>query len=104
MSFVDNIPGVRTRAFIQIGTPATYLSLDLMRVWTDCTVHVRHNSVLNPSSFDVQVVEVGTTIKALISEVGTPEKGGKFTVDSTVYTVQRVESNDGTFITMWVTE
>jgi len=69
-----------------------------------CKVLIDRDVVIQPSDYDAQVVEVGTTIEALYSDVGTPQKGSTFTSADTVFTVQRVQDNDKVFVKMVVTE
>lgn len=100
MGFQDNIPGVHIRAFNQIAAPAVYTDTDLNE--TPCNIILDHDVILQPSSYDAQVVEPGSTIEALYSDVGEPEKGATFVIDDTTYTVQRITDNDKVFVTMVV--
>ncbi len=68
----------------------------------DCTVKVDHDVILQPSGFDAQVVEAGSTITAFCEEVGEPVEGSIFTVETVDYEVKRITDNDHTFITMAV--
>ncbi len=69
-----------------------------------CNVLIEHDVILQPSDFDAQVVEAGTTLEALYSVVAVPQKGSTFVADGKIYTVQRVQDNDKAFIKMVVTE
>lgn len=78
-------------------------------VYTDTALNVStvnvilsHDVILQPSDYDAQVVETGSTIEAPYSDVGEPKKGATFVVDGTTYTVQRITDNDQIFITMAV--
>ena len=88
--------------FRALGVDAIYTPIDDLSI--DCRVILEHDSVLQPSSLDTNVVEIGITIDAKYSEIGTPETGGLFTIDGNVYTVKRVEANDKSIVRMWVTE
>lgn len=70
----------------------------------ECTVILEHDSVLQPSGLDTDVVEIGITIDAKYADIGMPERGHTFKIDETTYTVQRIESNDHLIVRMWVTE
>lgn len=67
-----------------------------------CSVKIGFDVMLQPNSYDAQVVETGTTVDAFYSEVGEPEKGDIFLVDSVSYSVVRITDNDKTFVTMVV--
>lgn len=84
----------------EFGVSAVYIDTDL----NESTVNVilSHDIILQPSSYDAQVVETGSTIEALYSDVGEPEKGATFLIDGTTYVVQRITDNDKVFVTMVV--
>jgi len=86
----------------EFGQPAIYTDSDLNEI--SCNVLIEHDVLLQPSGFDSQVVEIGTTIEALFSDIGAPKKGDLFTIDSIVYNVIRVEENDKIFVKMTVSE
>lgn len=68
-----------------------------------CKVVIEKNAFLQPDAYDARFVETGVIIEALVSEVGEPQKGSIFTIDSIAYTVQKIETNDGRFIRLVVT-
>lgn len=67
-----------------------------------CSVDMQHDVVIQPSSFDVQIVETGSTITALCRDVGVPEEGSFFTIDGEKWITKRVTDNDNVVITMAV--
>lgn len=69
-----------------------------------CKVRLDHDVILQPSDYNAQVVETGSTIAALYSDVGDPKEGSTFVIDSTTYTVKRITDNDRIFVIMAVTE
>jgi hypothetical protein len=70
----------------------------------NCRVNVVKETALQPNGYDVQVFEVGTTIEGIVSEIGEPKIGSTFLINSTTYTVKKVESNDGVFVKVVVKE
>lgn len=80
-----------------------------------CMVFIDFNVMLQPSGAEVQVWQQGTTIEALLSEIGRePNRGETFTVypdeenrtagtGGTVYTVQEILQNDGLYVKVVVT-
>lgn len=86
----------------EFGAVATYRDQDFNN--SQCSVLIEHDVLLQPSGFDSQVVELGTTIEALFSEVGEPKKDDVFTIDSTAYIVMRITENDKVFVKMIVSE
>lgn len=100
MGFQDNIPGIHTRAFNQVAVPAVYTAVSNDPV--ACMVDLKHDVILQPSSYDARVVETGSTITALYADVGEPAVGSTFDVDGGVYKVARITDNDMIFITMAV--
>ena len=69
-----------------------------------CQVNLVYESNLQPSGYDVQVFEVGTTIEGKVSDIGEPKIGSTFAIGSLTFTVKKVESNDGTFVKVVVKE
>lgn len=51
---------------------------------------------------EVDIMELGTTIEGLYSEIGSPKNGSTFLVNGTTYRVKRVEKNDRVFVTVVV--
>lgn len=52
--------------------------------------------VLQPTSLQAQVTEVGTTIEAILADLGkVPVRGETFVADGSVYTVKAISRNDG---------
>lgn len=67
-------------------------------------IMLNKNIVLQPSSMDTQVVELGTTIEAILADLGKlPVRGETFVADSDVYTVQSISRNDGEEVEVIVT-
>ncbi len=91
----------------EFGSPAVYTPVlndpDISEP-VSCNIIIDHDVALQPESYDAVVVETGTTVEALFSDVATPQKGSTFTADGNVYTVQRITDNDQTFVKMVVTE
>lgn len=82
-------------------TPATGDSIP-------CLVFIDFNVQLQPAGMEVQIWQQGTTIEALLSEIGRePNRGEIFTLDipsdDTVYTVQAILENDGLTVKAVVT-
>jgi len=100
MGYQDNFPGVDIRVFNQLGVGAVYAPTAGDSV--SCMARLKHDVILQPSSYDARIVETGSTVMALFSDVGEPEKGSTFVIDSTTYTVARITDNDHTFVTMAV--
>lgn len=69
-----------------------------------CLVVLEHDSELRPDGLDIGVVEVGTTIMCLYTDVGEPAHGSTFTVAGTTYRVARTDSNDMVFVKVVVNE
>ncbi len=91
----------------EFGIPAVYNPvIDDSAIFepVSCNVIIDHDVILQPSDFDAQVVETGTTLEAIYSVVAVPQKGSTFVADGKVYTVQRVQDNDKALIKMVVTE
>ena len=69
-----------------------------------CQVVISHDVLLQPSDYDARVVETGTTIEALHSDVSEPRKGSQFDIGGVIYTVERITDNNRVFVKMVVTE
>jgi len=67
-----------------------------------CNVVLSHDVLIQADGYDASVATLGTTITALVDDVGTVNKGDTFLVDGTTYTVIRPESNDNIMITLVV--
>ena len=67
-----------------------------------CLVVLEHDVILQPSSYDARVVETGSTIMALFSDVGEPAAGSIFEVDGDIFRVARITDNNRIFVTMAV--
>jgi len=63
-----------------------------------CSVVVDHDVLIQADGYEVGVATLGTTIDALVADVGTVNRGDTFTIDSTTYTVVRQDANDGTVV------
>lgn len=88
----------------EFGAISVYTDTDL-NVTPNCNILVSNDVILQPSDYNTQVVETGTTIEALYSDVGEPKKGATFVIDGgATYTVQRITDNDLVFVTMAVVE
>ncbi|WP_024333116.1 head-tail joining protein [Desulfotignum balticum] len=70
-----------------------------------CPVMVDHDVLIQADGYDVNMATLGTTVTAMVSDVGKPARGDTFAMESgTVYTVQRIErySQDGLEVTVVV--
>ena len=70
-----------------------------------CDVVVNHDALIQADGYDLSMATLGTTVTAMVADVGTVNRGDIFTMaDSTVYTVQRIErySVDGHDVTVVV--
>ena len=71
-----------------------------------CRVMVDHDVLVQADGYDAAVATLGTTVSAMVADVGTVNKGDTFTINDsgTVYTVQRIDrySDDGLEVTMVV--
>jgi hypothetical protein len=70
-----------------------------------CPVIVDHDVLIQADGYDLNMATLGTTVTAMVSDVGTVNRGDTFTLESgTVYTVQRIErySQDGLEVTVVV--
>lgn len=92
MGFQDNIPGIYTRALNQLGVSGVYSPAVGDPV--SCKVIIDYGAELAVDGLDIEAYELGITIKALRSVVGSPKHGDTFTVDGTTYTVARPEPVD----------
>lgn len=69
-----------------------------------CSVIVNRGVLLQPSGMDTQVFERGTTIEAMLSEIGAePNRGDVFVIGAETFAVQSIDSNDGVTVTAIVT-
>lgn len=85
-----------------VGADAVYAPLSGASV--SCRVILNRSVVLQPAGMEAQVVEYGTTIEAIIIDLGKiPERGETFTIGSEVFTVQAISRNDGDEVEMIVT-
>jgi len=64
-----------------------------------CIVILAHDALIQADGYDISTATLGTTIQAMVSDVGTVNRGDTYTVDGTTYTVQRIEANDGVMVT-----
>lgn len=108
MGFQDNLPGIHIRAHNQLAIDCVYYPLADDFSITDrpvsCKIEIEYDVILQPSEYDAQVVETGTTITALYSDVVEPKTGSEFKTTDTVFTVKRITDNDKVFVTMVVTD
>jgi hypothetical protein len=67
-------------------------------------VIVDHDVLIQADGYDASVATLGTTVTAMVADVGTVVRGDTFAVGSTTYTVQRIErySDDGREVTVVV--
>lgn len=69
-----------------------------------CQVFIDFNVMLQPGGAEAQVWQRGTTIEALLTEIGRePNRGEIFTVDGTDYAVQAILENDDLTVKLVVT-
>ena len=69
-----------------------------------CRVVVNRNVLMQPDGMTAMVYEKGTTVEAMLSEIGgEPNRGDTFTVGTETFTVQSIEQNDGYTVTAVVT-
>jgi len=103
MSFIDNmIDSVAPAILDALGESAVYTPSGGAAV--ACTVDIVHNVMLQPSGIETQVWQRGTTIEALLDEIGVePGRGDTFVVREQTYTVQAVMENDGVTVKVVVT-
>jgi len=95
--FAEALPGIFEAAGEKaIFTPATGDPID-------CHVFIEFNVMLQPAGIEAQVWERGTTIEALLSEIGRePNRGEIFEIDDVEYSVQVPLENDGLTVKMVV--
>lgn len=94
--------GLRDIYNSQLGMDAVYTPLTGDPV--SLRIMLNKDIVLQPSSMDTQVVEVGTTIEAILADLGKlPVRSETFVAESTVYTVQSISRNDGMEVEIVVT-
>ena len=95
--FAEALPGIFSAAGeAAVFTPASGDPIS-------CNVFIDFNVMLQPSGVEVQVWEQGTTIEALLSDLGRePNRGETFTVDGVVYTVKAIIANDQLSVKMAV--
>ena len=98
-SFTETL---KTGVVNMFGTSATYTPVSGDSV--SCSVEINFESELRPDSLEFEIVEIGTTIEALVSDVGSPKQGSTFLVDGVTYKVKRTDSNDKTFVKVVVNE
>jgi len=88
--------------------PAVYTPID----WepgdpetAPCSILVDHDVLVQGDGYDTGVPTMGTTVTAMVADVGTVNRGDTFTLETgMVYTVQRIEqySDDGLEVTVVV--
>lgn len=88
--FAAALPGIFAAAGEEaLFTPASGAAIP-------CMVFIDFNAMLQPSGIEAQVWQRGTTIEALLSDLGRePNRGEIFTVDGAAYAVQAILENDG---------
>lgn len=68
------------------------------------TIHVRQETKIEPAGQEGQVFSLGTTVEALLEDLGKePDRGETFTTGDAVYTVRNVFENNGRTIKAIVT-
>jgi hypothetical protein len=69
-----------------------------------CKIFIDFSVLLQPAGVEAHIWERGTTIEALLSEIGRePKRGETFEYDSVVYTVKSILENDGLTVKAVVT-
>lgn len=69
-----------------------------------CRVIIERNVLLQPDSMTTQVYEHGTTIEAILDDMGAePNRGDTFVIGTETFTVQSIDSNDGMTVVCIVT-
>ncbi len=107
MGFQDNLPGIHTRAFNQVSIDCVYSPVaDDPYIFdqVSCKITIEYDVVLQPSGYDAQVIEVGTTITALYPDVKKPQFNSTFETADKIFTVQKIIENDKIFVKMTVSE
>ena len=67
-----------------------------------CNVVLAHDVLIQADGYDATVATLGTTITALVDDVGTVSKGDTFEIGGTTYTVVKIETNDSIMVTVVV--
>ena len=96
MSFDTFLGNMKTTLTDIFAVSATHTSLSAVE--TSCEVNIEHDVVIQPDDFTTNVAEIGTTIEYLYSDLGEVEIGSTFLIDSTTYTVKRIDQNDKVFV------
>ena len=98
-TFFDDVglPGLTDTFFGESGSYQSVLGGDPIATQVVITLDV----VLQPTGYDSSTVVTGTTLEALIDDVGDVAEGDTFTVGSTVYTCKKELENSGK-VTKWV--
>jgi hypothetical protein len=67
-------------------------------------VIIDHDVLIQADGYDANYATLGTTITAMVADVGTVTRGDTFVVGTTTYTAQRIErySDDGRDVTVVV--
>jgi hypothetical protein len=69
-----------------------------------CRVLIDRSVMLQPTGMVAQVFERGTTIEAILADIGKePNRGDTFVIGTETFTVQAIDSTDGLTVTMVVT-
>jgi len=63
-----------------------------------CNVILAHDALIQADGYDISTATLGTTIQAMVSDVGTVNRGDTFSVESVTYTVVRQSENDGVMV------
>lgn len=101
-TFSELIESDTAGIFTMDGDDATFTPAGGVPV--SCHVFVTKSVMLQPAGVETQVWQRGTTIEALVSELGgEPDRGDVFTVGSATYTVQAILENDGLVVKAVVT-
>ena len=99
--FADTAFPALTGSFF--GDPGTFSPVSGPAV-EDIQVIIIHDAELSPEGQEFGVTVIGTTIEALISDVGAPKRGDIFTVGSVDYKVKSTAENNGTLVKVVVNE
>jgi len=85
-----------------IGDDAVYTPSGGMSI--ACRVIITRDVLLQPASMDTQVFDHGTTIEAILEDIGAePNRGDTFVIGTETFTVQSIEQNDGLTVKVIVT-
>lgn len=79
------------------GDPGTFTPL-VGSVVEDIRVVIDHNAELSPEGQEFGITVIGTTIDALIVDVGVPKQGDVFTVGGVDYKVKGTVENNKTLV------